>query len=317
MKKTDVLSSSLLCVCMAAQITSCNPQISRKVSKNNPPSYNALNMKGDNLEQLETVTYLAVLKPLNKKVAGETIGSFTFHKDKDFVVADLRVLGSAPNIIHAQNVHLGNACPDETADINQDGVVDVLEAEQITGNIVLPLDGDINSQYSLLGMFPIADNWGAYVYSQTASFRRFADDLKDEDEDLTDEVVKLGSSPVNLEGKVVMIQGVADDVILAELVATNGGLSANQTLPIACGVITKVTEIPGSFEPDDMPVGTTRSGNEPSRTQPGNTNPTRPGGYHPGNGSSNGNGGTSPLGPRRGGNGNQSECPGRGGKDCE
>lgn len=229
-------------------------------------------------------TYLASFTPLNEKIAGKVSGSLTIHKEGDFLAAHVRVLGAAPKIIHAQNIHFGQVCPTEAADLNQDGVVDIMEAHQFTGNTFIPLDGDINSQYSLLGSYPVADDWGAYVYSQIGSYTLFMQDLAAADEVPDDFIVKPAVAGFNLQGKVVIIQGVAEDITLPESAESTTDLTANQTLPIACGVLDRVWTVPGSVEEDDVTVGSTRvpspgrEGGSPGRptTRPNRNERTSP-----------------------------------------
>jgi hypothetical protein len=265
----------------------------------------------DNLERLEKVTYLAVLTSVNGAVAGEAYGSFTFHKDQDFIVADMRLNDSGAVATQIQKVHLGKACPTEADDTNQDGYIDVIESGDVTGKVIIPLDNDISSQYGLLGSYPITDAWGSYVYSKTASFSQFYQDLFAEDLNPEDEVVKL-TSPLGLIGKTVVVYGMEENFDLPETVATNNNLPAYQTLPIACGVITLVTDIPGTFEPDDITIGHV----------PAPPTPRVPGRNGPGNGPSSGNGTNSPnpepnfpddepSDPYEG-----RECSGTSGKDC-
>lgn len=258
----------------------------------------------DNLEKLTTVTYMAELKPVNTAVAGEAYGSFTFHKDHDLIVADIRLNDSAPIATQIQKVHLGNACPTEADDTNNDGYIDVLESGQVTGQVIIPLDGDLSSQYGLLGKYPITDAWGSYVYSQTSSFSLFYKDLLEPDINPEDEVVKI-NSPLGLTGKTVVIYGMEEDVEMPETVATNNDLTPKQTLPIACGVITLVTDVPGTFEPDDITVGHVPAPQvQPRRPSRAGSLPGSRPGSHPEN-------------PRRPGSPNDgSECSGTLGKAC-
>lgn len=319
MKKLGYVLNSFLALSMLLQLSSCN--MKSGVSKSSK-DMNKFSLAEDDMEKMASVTYLAILKPINENVAGRISGSFTFHKDLDFIVSDIRVIGSAPSVIHGQNVYLGSSCPSQGADINEDGIIDILEAQTSTGKIILPLDADINNQYSLLAMYPFSDEWGAYFFSQIASFQKFFDDLKAEDENPTDEIVKLSSPTFGLEGKVVMIHGMADEVLLPESVATNEGLTAQQTIPVACGVITRVTIVPGSFEPDDVTIGTIDNGHSNPSNRPGNG--SRPSTNGPGlNTTSGSNGGrTSPNRQRGGTSGSgsgttyQGQCPDNSGKGC-
>jgi hypothetical protein len=314
-----MLVSNLVLVLLILLIFSGCEDGSRNGSQPPRSGMDSLEDPGNNLEKMDTVTYMAVLNPVNTAVAGEAYGSFTFHKDQDFIVANVWLNNSAPIVTQTQKVHLGTACPTEADDINFDGYIDVEEAGKVSGNVIIPLDGDISNQYSLLGMYPISDAWGAYVYSRTGSFSEFYQDLYDFDVNPDDEVVKM-TGPLDLAGKTVLIYGMEEHVEMPETVATSNGLTPNQSLPIACGVITLVTEIPGTFEPDDITIGHVPAP-IPQPTRPGSFNPgpgsrnPRPGSYNPRPGR--------PNRPTRPGTNHPSnpnadrECRGDVGKECE
>ncbi|MCM2350787.1 MAG: hypothetical protein NDI69_12260 [Bacteriovoracaceae bacterium] len=265
---------NLLLLLLAFNFTACDSKgrPSRKnLQRTHAPVENAL--RADEGERpIIKETYLATLTPLNQEIAGKTSGAVTIHLEGDFLAAHVRVLGSAPNVIHAQNVHIDGLCPTETADANLDGIIDIVEANHFTGPILIPLDGDINSQYSLLGMYPVADTWGSYIYSQTASLESFLQDMKMEDEDPLDDIVKLREAVFNLDGRVVMIHGVADELDLPETAAGKNDLSGAQTLPIACGRLKRVWTVPGRMEDDDRTVGRTRIRPPADAANSGSTN---------------------------------------------
>lgn len=218
-------------------------------------------------------TFLAVLGGVNKNIIVPA-GALTLAKDGDFFVADVRVSHSTPNVIHAQNIHLGKVCPTSEADLNHDGMIDIMEAERVVGPMIMPLDGDISTQLGDFDAYPETDPWGAYVYSRTASFNVLLEDLNAEDDDPIDNIEKLSTTGLKeLHGRVVLIQGVAPDLELPTSVASLPGLTAQETLPVACGVLKVVTHVPGIFEPDDMTVGRIPD-NNPGR--PDSVNPHRP-----------------------------------------
>ena len=220
-------------------------------------------------------TYLAVLETLNENVSGVISGALTVAIKEDFLVGDVRISGSAPQIIHAQNIHLGDSCPTEENDLNQDGYIDVIEVYKHSGSVIVPLDGDLNTQYGENGVYPVADPWGSYIYSETASFTKLITDLYSSDEHEYDSTVKLAADDeFNFEGGVVIIHGVANDVALPETVESINLLSNQQTLPIACGILKLVAKTPGIKEENDRTVGRLRvPDNNPSS---GRQNPRVP-----------------------------------------
>ena len=201
--------------------------------------------------------YIAVLNPLNKQASGNPTGAFTFARDFDEITADVRLTGGPASIAYAQYVHVGKACPTEADDLNRDGFIDYQESLKVTGPILIPLDGDISSQRMEAGLFNAADDYGSFLYYESASFDKFLADLKEEDINLEDDMVNLPRDSVfNLVGRVVVIQGVPESANLPATVASRRGLANFQTLPIACGVITKITKVPGEVDDDetDIPV---------------------------------------------------------------
>ncbi|HXH30653.1 MAG TPA: hypothetical protein VNJ01_07555 [Bacteriovoracaceae bacterium] len=209
--------------------------------------------------------YLAELKPLNVLKAGTSQGAFTFARWGNEIVGDVRLSGGHPSILHAQSVHIGTACPTEADDLNKDGVIDFKEGTKVFGKILIPLDGDLSSQRMDSGIFPLADEYGSYLYSETAIFEQFITDLKEEDLNPEDNLVNLfKDEKFNLVGKVVVILGVAETTELPVTVGSDERLANFQTLPVACGIITKVEKTPGEVDDDvtefEVPTGETIGG---------------------------------------------------------
>ena len=100
--------------------------------------------------------YLAKLKTLNGLVNGTLAGSITLNKRDDKFLVFSRLFAGTPVTWHMQNVYTGR-CPDEKDDTNLDGYLDINEASLALKNIIIPLDGDLNSQMAGLNLFPVAD----------------------------------------------------------------------------------------------------------------------------------------------------------------
>lgn len=200
-------------------------------------------------------TYQALLKPVNPTLAKELNGSLTLVKDKNEFVADVRFSGGPAGILHVQNIHVGKRCPTADDDLNRDGYIDAVEGAEVYKEIIIPLDEDINSQRMGWGTFPVADDYGYYFYSQVANFEKLMADLKEEDINLQDDFVKLGANEsLQLMGNVIIITGVSKDVPLPETVAPRGRLTNFQAIPIACGVISKLTSVPGKIDNDQTGI---------------------------------------------------------------
>ena len=117
--------------------------------------------------------YLAVFETLNPGITYKLTGAFTFSRDKleDELVGDVRLTNAGPGVIHAQNVRVGTRCPTLQDDLNQDGIIDASEGEAVYGPLLFPLDGDLSSQSSHDGVFPVGDTFGNYIYSNGRNYR--------------------------------------------------------------------------------------------------------------------------------------------------
>jgi hypothetical protein len=189
------------------------------------------------------------------------LASATFSKENDEFVADVRFSGSglSAKTLHEQRVHEVKRCPTTEDDLNQDGIIDAIEGEKVYGKVLIPLDADLSAQHLELGTYPYSDEFGNYLYSKITSFKKLITDLKSIDLNPKDYLIKLNSDEdLKLDGRVVVIRGVGDQVNLPETCQTDARKNCSSTLPIACGVIRKVFNSPGVIINDD---GVTFEGN--------------------------------------------------------
>ena len=198
--------------------------------------------------------YLAVFNTINLKVTGKLTGAFTFSREKevDELVGDVRLTNAGPNLLHSQYVRLGSRCPIPEDDTNKDGHIDAAEGEAVYGKVFFPLDGDLTSQSSHDGEFPVGDVYGNYIYSKVTLFSTFISDMRSAQ--ANDGYHKLKDrEPLNIEGKVVVVHGVDMAAELPATVGTINRIVPYQTLPIACGVIKKVMTPPGRIDNGTYP----------------------------------------------------------------
>ena len=203
--------------------------------------------------------YLGILYPINEKLTGLSTGAVTISKDKDEFVTDVRFSGGAgtTSILHHQNIHVGPRCPNESDDVNQDGVIDAVEGINVYGQTLIPLDDDVNYQHMGAGIFPVADSFGNYIWARVSSFEKIMNDLREVDLDPHDHLIKLGSEKnLNFEGHVVVISGANDSVDLPLTAMGINKLTSHQSLPVACGIISKVNRIFGQTDDgvSDIPI---------------------------------------------------------------
>lgn len=198
--------------------------------------------------------YIAKFVTLNPHVVGTIPGSAQFRKEGDSLYAYLRLFAGAPSVVHFQNVHSGNRCPDMRDDTNGDGYLDYQEALKVVGPIIIPLDWDIGSQLSANNSWPKAFPNGSYEYLKVTNFNRFWDDLKSTDRNPNDNIVKLSPDEgLAITGKVVLIQGIDPVTNLPETAAGFGRWKNYQTFPIACGIFKPTSEETGVVYEESIP----------------------------------------------------------------
>ncbi len=184
--------------------------------------------------------YMADLQPLNPGVGYRDVkGHAKFQIVNGTFVAMDEAVGAQPGMIHPQHIHAAAQCPPPSADVNHDGLVDVIEGLPFYGAILVPLDSDLSNQPA--GTFPfVKNNGGALTYRESTSVTALLTDLNAPDPDPTDAVVKLNGQPLDLASRHIVLHGVALDTPLPATVASLPGLPAQLTLPIACGEITRL-----------------------------------------------------------------------------
>lgn len=191
--------------------------------------------------------FMASFSTLNSQTVGTIPGSATIKRKDSKIYAYIRLFAGAPRAWHQQNIFMANRCPTMSDDTNEDGFLDINEAYAVLGKILIPLDADISTQSSGRNFFPLGDLSGSYHYERITNFERFLSDLKSEDKDPADNLVKLKPDEnLIIEGKAVMIQGVADTIEFPDTVTSTARHQVFQTLPIACGIFRKINFIPGT-----------------------------------------------------------------------
>ena len=118
-------------------------------------------------------------------------------------------------------------CPAPNADVNGDGIVDLIETEPAAGVTLIPFNADPAAAVILSDTYPVAAGDGTLVYHATVDLTALeATAAKD-----------YGISDLDLGGKVIFIHGVADGQTLPSTVASLPGVPATVTVPIACGEV--------------------------------------------------------------------------------
>jgi hypothetical protein len=239
----EITNSLVIFICLINFLLGCGIKNKTNEELNSSEDREEINpFDGSNIQG----HYQAKFITLNPHINGTIPGSANFYRKDETFYAFVRLFAGGIKAWHMQNVYTGNRCPAVSDDTNQDGFIDIKEAEVVLGKIIIPLDSDISTQSSGKNFFPMADMSGNYQYERVTNFKRFLKDLQSKDNDSNDDVVKLPSNQgLNLIGKTVMIQGISETVELPETVFTKGRHPSFKTLPVVCGIFEKIEQIPG------------------------------------------------------------------------
>ncbi len=177
--------------------------------------------------------YVAELHPMNTGVTGQrATGEARFTVQNDTLTIDITMKGVPPGVEHWQHFHgfkndSTAGCPTAKADVNHDGIIDLIETEATSGTTMVPFNGDPAAMQVASNTYPIASDSGTYVYKKKV----LLDTLKSAFNKA------FGTSNLDLDHRVVFIHGVSADSALPPSVASLGTIPAHVTLPIACGKI--------------------------------------------------------------------------------
>ena len=170
---------------------------------------------------------------MNSKVTElETTGEASFTITGDNLTIRVKAEGLPPDMMHLQHFHgfkndRNATCPTETADVNHDGIIDLIETEPTSGTTMVPFHDDPVSMEIVRDTYPKASANGTFEYQKTVSLK-----------DLQAAFVKVfGNQELDLDRRVVFIHGVLPVTKLPTSVASLGTIPAQVTLPIACGKI--------------------------------------------------------------------------------
>jgi hypothetical protein len=124
-----------------------------------------------------TVVYVAHLHPLNTKVTGvETTGEVRLSITGDTLTISVSAQKLPPDIMHLQHFHgfkdnRAATCPTEAADVNHDGIIDLIETKPTSGTTMVPFHDDPVSMEIVRDTYPKASPDGSYQYQKTVSLK--------------------------------------------------------------------------------------------------------------------------------------------------
>ena len=227
----------------------------KKDTSQSPEGEEVIKIDGSNIQGV----YQTPLRALNVNTTLGVIGSAGLHRSSDTFKAFVKIYIGEKGVIHKQSIHRGSRCPTMSDDVNGDGFIDQREAYFVVGNIIMPLDGDLDSQADGSGSYPVGNGMaGGYFYERTASFSRMFEDLRDSDWNTLDDIDKIPyDQGLTFHKKIVLIHGVGTYTRLPNSVNTMGGLTTHRSLPIACGVLQRSNKFPAELYDRSDPVTST------------------------------------------------------------
>ncbi len=181
--------------------------------------------------------YVARLMPLNSKVSGaEASGEARFQVANGKLTIRIEMQGVPPDIEHWQHFHgfkndKAATCATDSADVNHDGIVDLIETGPASGTTMVPFNADPVAMDIPSDTYPKAAADGSYRYEKTVSLAAMRKAFGK----------AFGKPKLDLDRRVVYIHGVPSGTKLPASVASLGPIPAQVTLPIACGKIERVT----------------------------------------------------------------------------
>lgn len=195
--------------------------------------------------------YAAEIWPMNHNLHFKTIGSVGVARDGDTFTAMVNFKYGPKDTTVKGAIYTARRCPTLNDDINKDAYIDILEARLAIGKIVIPFDGDLDSQLGGKGQYPTVNSSGKLFYSKTASFSRLFEDLKAVDENSSDQFIKLKDDEgITFPGRIVLFQGLSQKVTLPDTVKTTDGESRHESIPVGCAILWKVENMPAELTAD-------------------------------------------------------------------
>ena len=163
--------------------------------------------------------YRANFKTLNRKKVGFINGYVVMWANESQFYTRINFQSRFPNKLHHQYLHKGPLCPNNSADLNGDGIIDFNEVILFSGKALIPLDQNLGNRKKGFEWFPTSNASGSYIYSRAGSLRNMMKDLRDARNAPNDHFVSLlESEELSLHKRVVIIYG--------------DGITGN--LPVAC-----------------------------------------------------------------------------------
>lgn len=173
--------------------------------------------------------YTANLVPVNTEIGAPPIGFVTVRREGDHLEFKAQVGGNISGT-HWMHIHgfagtdpRPSYCATEEADTNNDGLVDIIEAREVSGQILIPFTDDPVSLNIRSGAYPRTDEFGQLTYLQSVQYNV-----------LKSVLLKHFNTEPLIDRRVVYLHGVPPDTQLPDTVRSLEGVPAHVTLPVGC-----------------------------------------------------------------------------------
>ena len=176
-------------------------------------------------EQPSEGNYRAILRPINNQLSGflpTGTAEITISEDN---VKVQTLLDDDAKVTHIQKIQKGTRCPDQSDDLNNDGLIDMDEAYKASGEALIPLDDDLNEADLGSDIYPAGSG---FTYTKNATLSRLENDVR----------TRTGEN-LNLGGRVILIHGAARGTKVPSTISLREGLFPQASIPVACGVLVR------------------------------------------------------------------------------
>jgi hypothetical protein len=177
-------------------------------------------------EQEAAGNYMAIMRPYNNSLSGYLPTGKAEIRISGDSVSVKTYLDDDAKVTHIQNIHVGTRCPNASDDVNGDGLVDVNESYAIVGDVLVPLDANINTASDGQSIYPLGGN---FTYFEQASLSKLETDAK-----------ARTNQNLNLGGRVILMHGVDMGASMPISVTTKNAMPIQTSVPIACGIIKRL-----------------------------------------------------------------------------
>jgi hypothetical protein len=167
----------------------------------------------------------------------EATGDARFDVMDQVLALRVSVRGVPADLEHWQHLHgfkenRKATCPTDQADVNHDGIIDITETEPVSGMTMVPFNRDPATMQVVSDTYPKSALDGVLFYEHAVPVTTLEAAF----------AKAFGGQSLDLDRRVVFIHGVAPASKFPASVASLRTIPASVTLPIACGVVERVSQ---------------------------------------------------------------------------